>query len=213
MDRFGRIDVVINNAGILRDSTFHKMSLADFQMVMDVHMTGTLNVTHAVWPIMREQNYGRVVVTTSSSGLYGNFGQSNYGAAKMAVYGLINTLKLEGEKYNLRCNAIAPVAWTRMTSEIFPPEVEELFAAEKVTPGVIFLASKDAPNGAVLAAGGNGFARTAIVESPGMNLGNDASPEDIAANWTTIADIEGANEPHQGIEQVEKFAALAGAGK
>jgi NAD(P)-dependent dehydrogenase (short-subunit alcohol dehydrogenase family) len=211
MERYGRIDVVVSNAGILRDSTFHKMTLADFQLVMDVHVTGTLNVTHAVWPIMREQAYGRVVVSTSSSGLYGNFGQSNYGAAKMAVIGLINTLKLEGEKYNLRCNAVAPVAWTRMTSDIFPPEAEEIFAAEKVTPAVIFLAGKDAPNGAILAAGGDGFARVALVESPGLNLGANASAEDIAKHWSAIASLEGANETRAGIEQVEKFTALAGA--
>ncbi len=208
LERFGRIDIVVNNAGILRDKSFHKMELEDFQSVMDVHAIGTVKVTRAVWPLMREQNYGRVVVTTSSSGLYGNFGQSNYGAAKMAVIGLINTLKIEGEKYNVRCNAIAPVAWTRMTSDIFPPDAEEIYQPGKVTPGVIYLASKDAPNGVILAAGGNGFARAAMVETKGVFLGDNASPEAIAENWDNISSLEGANEPFAGLEQVQKFTAM-----
>ena len=207
-DRFGRIDVVVNNAGILRDKSFHKMELEDFESVMDVHAMGTVKVTRAVWPLMREQNYGRVIVTTSSSGLYGNFGQSNYGAAKMAVIGLINTLKIEGEKYNVRCNAIAPVAWTRMTSDIFPADAEEIYQPGKVTPGVIFLASQDAPNGAILAAGGNGFARAAMVETKGVFLGDNASPEAIAENWGEISSLDGANEPFAGLEQVQKFTAM-----
>ncbi|MGI9372640.1 MAG: SDR family NAD(P)-dependent oxidoreductase [Hyphomicrobiales bacterium] len=208
LDRFGRIDVVVNNAGILRDKSFHKMELVDFESVMDVHALGTVKVTRAVWPLMREQNYGRVIVTTSSSGLYGNFGQSNYGAAKMAVIGLINTLKIEGEKYNVRCNAIAPVAWTRMTSDIFPPDAEEIYQPGKVTPGVIFLASKGAPNGTILATGGSGFARAAIVESKGLFLGDNASPEAIAENWDEISSLKGANEPFAGLEQVQKFTKM-----
>ncbi len=213
LERFGRIDVLVNNAGILRDKSFHKMDIADFEAVMDVHVMGAVKVTRAVWPHMREQNFGRVIVTTSSSGLFGNFGQSNYGAAKLALIGLINTLKIEGEKHNIRCGAVAPVAWTRMTSDIFPPDAEELYAAHKVTPAVIFLAGEDAPNGAIIAAGGNGFARTALVETRGVFLGPDATPEKIAENWAQIADLEGANEPFAGIEQVEKFTSLAARAK
>ena len=209
LNRFGRIDVLVNNAGNLRDKSFHKMEIADFEAVMDVHVMGSVKVTRAVWPHMREQNFGRIIVTTSSSGLYGNFGQSNYGTAKLALVGLINTLKIEGEKYNVKCGAVAPAAWTRMTSSIFPPDAEELYAAHKVTPAVIFLASEDAPNGVIIAAGGNGFARAALVESKGVFLGPDASPELIAENWAKISNLEGANEPVAGIEQVQKFTQLA----
>lgn len=209
IDRFGRVDVLVNNAGILRDKSFHKMTMDEFQSVIDVHLIGSAKVTGAVWPHMREQNYGRVVMTTSSSGLYGNFGQSNYGAGKMGVVGLMNTLRLEGQKYNVHCNTVSPVAWTRMTAELFPAEMEDLFVADRVTPAVIYLAGKDAPNGVTIAAGAGGFARAVILETAGRFIGKDATAEDIAENWEEIADAEGAEEFKAGYEQVEKFVALA----
>ncbi len=208
MDRFGRIDVLVNNAGILGDKSFHNMTLEGFQQVLDVHLMGTVTATHAVWPIMREQAYGRVIVTTSSSGMYGNFGQSNYGAGKMGVLGLISTLKLEGEKYNIRCTALAPTAWTQMTADIFPEEAEEMFKPEKVSPAVIYLAGPDAPNGTILCAGAGGFARAALLESQGVYLGPDASAEDIAASWDAIASLDGAVEHVAGLEQPQKMTKL-----
>ncbi len=208
MKRWGRIDVLVNNAGILGDKAFHNMTLDGFQKVLDVHLMGTVMATHAVWPIMREQSYGRVIVTTSSSGLYGNFGQSNYGAGKMGVLGLISTLKLEGEKYNIRCTALAPTAWTQMTSDIFPAEAEDMFKPEKVSPAVIYLAGGDAPTGTILCAGAGGFARAALLETPGVYLGPDASAEDIAANWEAIASMEGAVEHFAGLEQPQKMTKL-----
>jgi len=209
IDRFGRIDILINNAGILRDRTFHKMSIADFEAVLDVHTMGTVKVTKAVWPHMREQNYGRIVVTTSSSGLYGNFGQSNYGAAKMAVIGLINTLKLEGEKHNIRCNAVAPVAHTRMTADLFPPEAVALAKPEHVTPAVIYLAADDAPTGVILAAGAGAFAKVEIVEAPGVHLGGSPSAEGIARKWHEISDMTHARAHFMGGEQTGKFFDMA----
>ncbi len=208
MARFGRIDVLVNNAGILGDKSFHNMTLEGFQKVLDVHLMGTVTVTHAVWPIMREQAFGRVIVTTSSSGMYGNFGQSNYGAGKMGVLGLISTLKLEGEKYNIRCSALAPTAWTQMTADIFPAEAEEMFKPEKVSAAVIYLAGPDAPTGTILCAGAGGFARAALVESPGVYLGPDASAEDIAKNWDAIANMDGAVEHFAGLEQPQKMTKL-----
>ncbi len=212
LSRFGRIDILVNNAGILRDKTLHKMEIEDFEAVMNVHVMGTLKPTKAVWPVMREQGYGRVVVTTSSSGLYGNFGQSNYGAAKLAVVGLMNTLKLEGEKHNIRCNAVAPVAYTRMTSELFPPEAEALARPELVTPAVIYLASDSAPTGVILCAGAGVFAKAEIVESPGVYLGDDASAEDIARKWASISDMAGGKAFFMGGEQTGKFFEMVSGG-
>ncbi len=209
MDRFGRIDILVNNAGILRDKTFLNMAREDFDAVLDVHLAGTVNMTRAVWPVMREQAYGRVIVTSSSSGLYGNFGQANYGTAKMGVVGLVATLKLEGQKYDIRCNAVAPVAFTRMTSDIFPPEAEDLFTPQRVAPAVIYLAGEDAPTGVILCAGAGVFAKTEIVESQGVYLGPDATAEDIAANWDRIADMTGGRAFFAGSEQGAKFSAMA----
>ena len=146
MAKWGRVDILINNAGILRDKSFSKMSLDDFKLVMDVHVMGSVNCTKAVWEIMREQNYGRIVMTTSSSGMYGNFGQSNYGAAKMAVLGLMNTLVLEGAKNNIYVNALAPTAGTRMTEDLMPEEIVKAFAPEAVTAGMLTLCDDNAPN-------------------------------------------------------------------
>lgn len=209
LDRFGRIDVLVNNAGILRDKTFANMTLEDFGTVMEVHLSGTVNVCKAVWPAMREQSYGRIIVTTSSSGLYGNFGQSNYGAAKLAVVGLINTLKLEGQKYNIHCNAVAPVALTRMTQGLLPSEAEQLMQPAKVTPAVMFLAGASAPNGVILCAGGGVYAKTEIVESKGTFLGPDAQPEDIERHWDEIADMTEAQAFTSGGEQTVKFFEMA----
>src|SRR5436305_1304795 len=153
MDAWGRVDILIANAGVLRDKSFSKMEMSDFEFVLNVHLMGTVKPAKAVWEIMREQNYGRIVVTTSSSGLYGNFGQTNYGAAKLGIIGLMNTLKLEGQKNNIHVNAIAPVAATRMTENLMPPQVLEQLKPEWVSPGVVFLCSEDAPTGCILTAG------------------------------------------------------------
>ena len=150
MDKWGRVDILVNNAGILRDKSFAKVTLEDFRLVLDVHLMGTVNCTKACWDIMREQNYGRVVVTTSSSGLYGNFGQSNYGAAKMGVIGFMNTLVQEGAKHDIRVNALAPTAGTRMTEGLIPEAAFELLSPETVTPAVLYLVSEDAPNRTIL---------------------------------------------------------------
>ncbi|MDX5359749.1 MAG: SDR family oxidoreductase, partial [Alphaproteobacteria bacterium] len=144
MDAYGRIDILVNNAGILRDKTFAKMTLADFRAVLDVHLMGAAICSHAVWPVMRDQGYGRIVMTTSTSGLYGNFGQANYGAGKMGQVGLMQTLKIEGEKYNIRVNAVAPVAATRMTEDLLPEDFLKLLQPERVSPAVLYLASDDA---------------------------------------------------------------------
>ncbi len=206
---WGRVDILINNAGILRDKTFAKVTLEDFAFVMDVHLMGSVNCTKAVWDLMRKQQYGRIVMTSSSSGLYGNFGQSNYGAAKMAVVGLMNTLKLEGEKYNVRVNALAPTAATRMTEELFPADMLELMGPEQVTPGVLFLSSEQAPNGEILCAGAGCFARARMVETQGIFLGGEVTPELVAENWAdAISDEAGAQALRSGMEQPAKFAKL-----
>jgi len=204
--KWGRVDILVNNAGILRDKSFANMERSDFDLVVNVHLTGTAICTKAVWGHMREQNYGRIVVTTSSSGLYGNFGQTNYGAAKLGVVGLMNTLRTEGAKYDIRVNALAPVALTRMTEDIIPEEAKGLLNPEEVTPGVVFLVSKDAPNGIVLAAGAGGFASARIYETEGIWLSpEDRTPENIAARFDEIRDPEGQQEYTGGTEQTMKF--------
>lgn len=208
LSEFGRIDVLVNNAGVLRDKSFSNMPMSDFEFVVDVHLMGTVKVTHAVFPIMKEQNYGRIVVTTSSSGLYGNFGQSNYGAGKMGVVGMMNTLELEGAKYNIHVNALAPVAWTRMTQDLMPPEAEALLTPESVTPAVVFMSSDQAPSGQIICAGAGVFAAAQIVESPGKLLGLDAAAEDVAASWEEISDLTEAKPLGMGFEQSAKFFAL-----
>ncbi len=206
MDQWGRIDVLVNNAGILRDKTFAKMEMADFELVVNVHLMGTVKPTKAVWEIMREQNYGRIVCTTSSSGLYGNFGQSNYGAAKLGVIGFMNTLRLEGQKNNIHVNAIAPVAATRMTENLMPPQVLERLKPEYVTPGVVYLCSEEAPTGAILTAGAGAFALARIYETEGVYLGEGGlSVEEVRDNWSKIADPEGQQAYNAGGEQSQKF--------
>lgn len=210
LDRWGRIDVLINNAGILRDKSFANMLQSDFDFVVKVHLTGTAICTKAVWGHMRERGYGRIVVTTSSSGLYGNFGQANYGAAKMGVVGLMNTLRAEGAKYDIKVNALAPVAHTRMTEDLLPAEAKELLKPEEVTPAVVFLVSKDAPNGVILAAGAGGFAAVRILETEGIWLEPGArTPEAIAARMDDILDPEGQREYKAGGEQSMKFVGKA----
>jgi NAD(P)-dependent dehydrogenase (short-subunit alcohol dehydrogenase family) len=205
MTKWGRIDVLVANAGILRDKTFSKMELADFAAVVDVHLIGAVKPIKAMWEVMRAQNYGRIVVTTSSTGLYGNFGQSNYGAAKLALVGLMNTLKLEGAKNDIRVNAVSPVAATRMTDNIMPPEMLARFAPEKVTPGVVYLASKDAPNGAILTAGAGVFALAQLVETEGAFLGKALTAEAVRDHWAEISDPAGAQAYPAGHAQTQKF--------
>ncbi|HWF01330.1 MAG TPA: SDR family NAD(P)-dependent oxidoreductase [Caulobacteraceae bacterium] len=206
MARWGRIDVLIANAGVLRDKSFSKMETADFTFVLDVHLMGTVKPAKAVWEIMKAQNYGRIVVTTSSSGLYGNFGQTNYGAAKLGIVGFMNTLKLEGQKNNIHVNAIAPVAATRMTQNLMPPEMSARLAPEAVTPAVIFLASEEAPTGVILTAGAGAFAMARIVETEGVFLqGHDLSVEGVRDHFGQIADEAGQKAYVAGGEQTQKF--------
>ena len=189
MNAWGRVDVLINNAGILRDKSFSKMTLDDFEMVVNVHLLGAAYCSHAVWPIMREQNYGRILMTTSPSGLYGNFGQTNYGAAKMGQVGLMNSMKIEGAKNNIHTNSIAPVAATRMTENLMPKEVLEKLGPELVTPAALFLVSEDAPNGVILQAQGGQYSLAAVVENSGVNLGVEATADDVAASYEAIVDM------------------------
>ena len=213
MDKWGRVDILVNNAGILRDKSFTKGSLEDFKLVLDVHLMGSVNCTKACWEIMREQAYGRIVVTTSSSGLYGNFGQANYGSAKMGVIGLMNTLAQEGAKYNIRINALAPTAATRMTEGLIPAEALALLTPETVTPAVLYMVSEDAPSKTIIAAGAGSFAVARIVESAGKWLPpEEQTPEGIAANWDAISSTVGENQPQAGFEQTVKMTGHAMAG-
>jgi NAD(P)-dependent dehydrogenase (short-subunit alcohol dehydrogenase family) len=210
MDAWGRIDILIANAGILRDKSFSKMELADFQLVMDVHLMGTVKPTKAVWEIMKAQNYGRIVVTTSSTGLYGNFGQANYGAAKLSLVGFMNTMKIEGQKNNVHINAIAPVAATRMTENILPPQIADRLKPEYVTPGVVYLVSEEAPTGAILTAGAWTFALAHMCETEGVYLGEGGlSVEEVRDNWARIIDPAGQRAYQNGGEQTQKFLAKA----
>src|SRR5271169_4211131 len=186
MDTWGRIDILIANAGILRDKSFAKMEIPDFDAVMAVHVMGTVKPAKALWQIMRDQRYGRIVVTTSSTGLYGNFGQTNYGAAKMSLIGFMNSLKLEGAKDNIKVNAICPAAGTRMTEALMPPAVLEMLKPEFVSPAMAYLASEEAPTGMILTAAAGVFAAAQIVETDGVNLGHGATADDIAAHMSQI---------------------------
>jgi len=202
IDTWGRVDVLVNNAGILRDKSFAKMDLADFRLVVDVHLMGAVNCTKAVWPLMTEQKYGRIVMTTSSSGLYGNFGQSNYGAAKMALVGLMQTLSLEGAKHDIRVNCLAPTAATRMTEDLMPQAVLDALKPEAVVPAMLVLASQDAPNRTILCAGAGGFEAAHVTLTQGVFVGiGDDAPEELAARLAEVTDRQGEQVPQSGSAQ------------
>tara|TARA_B100000925_G_C21914053_1_gene432860 strand:+ start:73 stop:984 length:912 start_codon:yes stop_codon:yes gene_type:complete len=202
MEKWGRVDILINNAGILRDKSFGKMEWSDFEAVINVHLLGSALCAHSVFPIMKEQEFGRIVMTSSSSGLFGNFGQTNYAAAKMGVVGLMNTLKLEGAKYNVHTNSIAPTATTRMTEHLFPAEFADKLDPKYIIPAVIFLASEKAPNGEILEAGGGVVANTYVMETMGKYFGTDGNftAEAVANHWEEIADTTDARRLTQGGE-------------
>ncbi|MGI9292906.1 MAG: SDR family NAD(P)-dependent oxidoreductase [Pseudomonadales bacterium] len=207
---WGSVDILVNNAGILRDKSFAKGTLEDFRLVLEVHLMGTVNCTKAVWELMREQEYGRIVVTTSSSGMYGNFGQANYGSAKMGVLGLMNTLVQEGAKYNIRVNALSPCAATRMTEGLLPDDAWALLNPEAVTPGLICLVAEDAPNRTILAAGAGTFAQTIVYETDGINLQGEAlTAENVAANWAAISSPDEQKVMNSGADQTVKFVSKA----
>ncbi|MFN3313420.1 MAG: SDR family NAD(P)-dependent oxidoreductase [Hyphomonas sp.] len=191
MAKWGRIDILIANAGILRDRSFSKMSVEDIDLVLAVHLRGTFLPVKAAWDIMKAQNYGRIVVTTSSTGLYGNFGQANYGAAKLGVVGLMNTLKIEGAKNDIRINTVCPIAATRMTEDIMPEPMLEALKPEYVTPGVMNLVKEDAPTGLILSAGAGAFSMARIVETEGafVGQGEALTAEAVAAKWDQITDV------------------------
>ncbi len=207
MDKWGRVDILVANAGILRDKSFAKMEIKDFDAVMQVHLMGTVKPCKALWEIFKTQQYGRIVVTTSSTGLYGNFGQTNYGAAKLSLVGFMNTLKLEGAKDNIKVNAICPVAGTRMTENLMPPNIIAMLKPEYVTPAVVYLVSEDAPTGTILTAAAGVFAAAQIVETDGVNLGHNATADDVVANIAKITDFTNAKHYGQGGEQSQKFFA------
>ncbi|MDY6923488.1 MAG: SDR family NAD(P)-dependent oxidoreductase [Pseudomonadota bacterium] len=209
--RWGRIDILVNNAGVLRDRTFAKMDLDDFRLVVEVHLMGAVNCTKAVWETMREQGYGRIVMTTSSSGLYGNFGQSNYGAAKMALVGLMQTLGLEGEKYGIRVNCLAPTAATQMMEGVLPAETLRLLKPEHVSPGLLALVREEAPNRAILCAGAGGFEAARISLTRGVQIPTgEGAAEAVAARWAEIADPADDFVPDNALRQSEMELARAG---
>ena len=201
MARWGRVDILVNNAGVLRDKTFAKMELEDFRFVLDVHLMGAVNCTKAVWDIMREANYGRIVMTTSSSGLYGNFGQSNYGAAKMALVGLMQTLSIEGARHDIRVNCLAPTAHTRMTEDLGARLPLEMLEPSLVSPGLLYLVSEEAPSRCILAAGAGGFERAYVTLTQGVRIVGDDAPEQIAARFDEISDRTGEIVPEMGAAQ------------
>jgi NAD(P)-dependent dehydrogenase (short-subunit alcohol dehydrogenase family) len=202
MEKWGRIDILVNNAGILRDKSFTKMELDDFRMVMEVHLMGAVNCSKAVWDIMRAQNFGRIIFTTSSSGLYGNFGQSNYSAAKMALVGLMQTLSIEGAKNNVRVNCLAPTAATRMTEGLMPEAMLNALSPELVTPAVVYMASDDAPTRRIICAGAGSFETAHITLTQGKFLGGSTDVADqLAAHFALISDREGEIVPQSGSEQ------------
>jgi NAD(P)-dependent dehydrogenase (short-subunit alcohol dehydrogenase family) len=210
---FGRVDVLINNAGILRDKTFSKMEMADFEAVVDVHLMGSVYCTKAVWELMREQNYGRILMTTSSSGLFGNFGQANYGAAKLGLVGLMHMLTIEGRKNNIRVNTIAPMAATRMTEDVLPAAMLSAIRPDQVTPAALFLVSEDAPSKVTLSAGGGAFSAARIVDTAPVWFSDDTlSPEALAEHFSTIADWGTARAYDDSGQQVQALVQAAMAG-
>ena len=215
LSKWGRVDILINNAGILRDQSFTKMNLDDFRLVMEVHLMGAVICTKAVWDTMRAQNYGRIVMTTSSSGLFGNFGQSNYGAAKMALVGLMQTLSIEGAKHDIRVNCLAPTAATQMTQGLWPDQVLKAFRPEFVTPAVLVLAAGDAPNRAILCAGAGTFEAAHITMTGGAWVGNDEqTAEHLRERLAEVTDRTGSIVPKsaeaQGVNEGTKALAAIG---
>lgn len=209
-DRWGRVDVLVNNAGIIRDKTFGKIALNDFDLVLKVHVNGTVNATKAVWPLMCSQSYGRIVFTSSTSGLYGNFGQSNYGAAKTAMVGLMNVLHLEGRKYDIRVNTLAPIASTGMTEGLLSAEQASVFKPEAVTTAVLYLVSQQGPSRVILGAGGGSYAVTHIIESAGIHIPpSQRTPDEIARRFDEIADIGTATPLPDASTSSEKYLNLA----
>ncbi len=208
---WGRIDILINNAGILRDKTFSKMTIEDFRAVLEVHLMGSVICTKAVWERMREQAYGRILMTTSSTGLYGNFGQANYGAAKLGLVGLMKTLALEGAKYDVRVNTIAPLAATRMTEDLLPPQLLAKMGPETVSPAALYLVSEEAPNGVVLNAGGGGFEAAHVTLTRGIHVPADAmTPETVRDRIGEIRDRTGELVPETGAQQAQVALAAGG---
>lgn len=200
--QWGRVDILVNNAGILRDKSFAKMDIADFKLVLDVHLMGAVHCCKAVWPIMTEQKYGRIVMTTSSSGLYGNFGQSNYGAAKLALVGLMQTLALEGAKYDIRVNSLAPTAATRMTEALFPEEILKALQPSDVVPAMLVLASEQAPTRAILCAGAGSFEAAHITMTQGVWVGRgDDAAEQLAARLSEVRQRDVETVPESGAAQ------------
>jgi len=202
MDAWGRVDVLVSNAGILRDKSFGKMDLDDFRLVLDVHLMGAVHCCKALWPVMTQQKYGRIVLTTSSSGLYGNFGQANYGAAKMALVGLMQTLAIEGMKNDIRVNCLAPTAVTRMTEALFPPDMQQAFGPEAVVPAMLVLAAQDAPTRTTLCAGAGGFEAAHVTLTQGAFVGiTPDAPELLQERLDTVRDRTGEAVPASGADQ------------
>ena len=202
IDAWGRVDILVNNAGILRDKSFSKMDVDDFRLVLEVHLMGAVHCCKAVWPQMQAQEYGRIVMTTSSTGLYGNFGQSNYGAAKLAQVGLMQTLALEGAKHNIRVNALAPTAHTRMTEGVLPEAMLAALKPGAVVPALLVLAHEDAPTRTILCAGAGSFEAAHITLTQGLYLGAGADvPEQLAARLAQVTDRQGEQVPGSGMAQ------------
>ncbi|WP_126173652.1 SDR family NAD(P)-dependent oxidoreductase [Altericroceibacterium xinjiangense] len=213
-ERWGAVHVLVNNAGVLRDKSFAKMDMADFEFVLRTHLVGSANAARAVWPLMREQGYGRVLVTTSSSGLFGNFGQANYAAAKLGLVGLAKTLHLEGAKYDIRVNALAPLAATRMTEDILPDEAFDRFTPEKVVPAALFLVSEDAPSGAIVGAGAGAFHSAWITMNRPVTLADEEmTVEGFASQWPAIARRQDTVVPETGFEQSDIILGALPGGK
>jgi len=210
VDKWGRVDILINNAGILRDKSFIKAELDDFRKVIDVHLMGSVICSKAVWPHMVEQNYGRILMTTSASGIYGNFGQANYGAAKSGVVGLMNVLAIEGERKGIRVNSLAPTAATRMTEDLLDEKTLALLAPESISPGALFMVSDDAPTKTILSAGAGVFAIARMEESQGVYIPEGAlSPEVVAERWSEISDMTNSVQVPAAFDQTRRFVEKA----